>query len=404
MVVNGVNVENVEHTFVLMLLKEAKDFIHLVVRRKLNNFNHIAALKQQQQQQTLLTTAASMNNNNNGQSPSMVKEDVKLTKRRNAAIQQTAATVMANYQNSNSSSNMSGTGSNAAGQHGLNQQNANLMASTTSVSSMKPIKVTLNRKDKKEVYGVVLGCKYYIKDIIAESIAAEERNLRKGDTLLKINDLNVEQISLADARKIILKTKENKLHLTVRRNNLTATTINGGTHINVEEPPTSQTFEAANGNTYIVSVKASSTDDASDDLSSEETQPKPPPRSHSNGHHHYLNGTSSVTKMASGGQLNTNGYTNGTTSNGGGGNYHYQAAVNENEMQNGKSEQVNGDSKPEPVAQDQQQQTKPVTMTTQASSSSLKQLFRPIRNGNETMTVFLDNTLNNSRQAKFFSK
>lgn len=121
------------------------------------------------------------------------------------AIQQTASTVMSNYQQAATSGN---------------NLMSTLMNSTQSISCMKPIKVQLSRKDKKEAFGIVLGCKFYIKDIVPNSIAAQETNLRKGDILLKLNDLSYEQFSLLDANKLIAKYKDSKLNLLIKRDNL----------------------------------------------------------------------------------------------------------------------------------------------------------------------------------------
>ena len=179
--VNGVNVENVEHSFVIRLLKEAKDFIHLVVKRQLPTSG----------QSTHETDA------------------VDQKQRHNLAIQQTASTVVTNFNNSH--------------RHHRQQTHASAngkddpMAQMTHMSSLKPFKVTLSKRDKKEAFGIVLGCKYYIKDIVPNSVASGEANLRKGDLLLKINDLSHDQFSLFTARKILQKSKESKVHLVVKR-------------------------------------------------------------------------------------------------------------------------------------------------------------------------------------------
>ncbi|RNA22847.1 tight junction ZO-1-like [Brachionus plicatilis] len=188
--VNGVNVENVEHGFVIRLLKEAKDFIHLVIKRKIK----------QQNESDYIQNGCEM-------------------KRHNIAIQQTAATVMSNYQN-NYQTNLHSASSNSTSTTDNSNQNlmSIMMNSTQSLSSMKPIKVQLNRKEKKELFGIVLGCKFYIKDIMPHSLAAQETNLKKGDILLKLNDLNTDQISLLDANKILSKYKDNKLNLVIKRN------------------------------------------------------------------------------------------------------------------------------------------------------------------------------------------
>ncbi len=185
MSVNGVNVENVEHAFVIRLLKEAKDFIHLVIRRNLNS---------------------------NQKSASELAE---IAKRRNQAITKTAATVLSNY-----------TGKHAANGNNLDttssSNNVNplnfVISNANFVPSLKPIKVTLNKKDKKDIYGVVLGCQFYIKDILPNSLAASEANLCKGDILVKLNEMASEQLTLLEANKLLTKSKENKINLIVKRN------------------------------------------------------------------------------------------------------------------------------------------------------------------------------------------
>ncbi|CAF0720009.1 unnamed protein product [Brachionus calyciflorus] len=185
--VNGVNVENVEHAFVIRLLKEAKDFIHLVIKRKISQSDYI-------------------------------QSDIK---RHNIAIQQTASTVMSNYQNNyQTNGNLHSVSSNSTSTTETPNQNlmSIMMNSTQSISSMKPFKVQLSRKEKKELFGIVLGCKFYIKDILPHSIASHETNLKKGDILLKLNDLNTDQISLLEANKILSKYKDNKINLLIKRN------------------------------------------------------------------------------------------------------------------------------------------------------------------------------------------
>ena len=185
MSVNGVNVENVEHAFVIRLLKEAKDFIHLVIKRNINN------------------------------NQKSLSELTEIAKRRNQAINKTAATVISNYsgKNSTNGNNLDTTSSsNSVNPLNFVINNANF------VSSLKPIKVTLNKKEKKDVYGVVLGCQFFIKDILPNSLAASEANLCKGDILVKLNDVASEQLTLLEANKLLAKSKENKINLIVKRN------------------------------------------------------------------------------------------------------------------------------------------------------------------------------------------
>lgn len=151
--VNGVNVENVEHSFVIRLLKEAKDFIHLVIKRK------------------LAQKTSGMNASAVVETPSQCDY-----KRHNLAIQQTAATVMANYSSSYQNGGCNNNGLNAAA---APNAMSIMMNSSTSLSSMKPIKVALCKRDKKDSFGIVLGCRYYIKDIIPNSPASNEPSLKK---------------------------------------------------------------------------------------------------------------------------------------------------------------------------------------------------------------------------------
>lgn len=173
--VNGVNVENVEYAFVIRLLKEAKDFIHLVIKRKLN--------ETAPNDQTDNTAATTMLNNDTD----MIHQS---NKRHNIAIQQTAATVMANYSNNYQNGHITTTTTTTNG--GMNNGGTTtttpsitpnpisiMMNSSTSLSSMKPIKVSLYKRDKKDSFGIVLGCRYYIKDILPNSAAANETSLKK---------------------------------------------------------------------------------------------------------------------------------------------------------------------------------------------------------------------------------
>ena len=65
-------------------------------------------------------------------------------------------------------------------------------------------------------FGVVLGCKIYVKEVLTRSIADKEGGLREGDILTKINSHSTENMSLKEARKIMDGSKD-KVHLVVRR-------------------------------------------------------------------------------------------------------------------------------------------------------------------------------------------
>ncbi|XP_052215345.1 tight junction protein ZO-1-like isoform X4 [Dreissena polymorpha] len=71
-----------------------------------------------------------------------------------------------------------------------------------------PLKVTLSKRNRKDEYGVVLGCRFFIKEILPNSLAAEDGGLKEGDTILKINNAPIDSLSLIEARKLIEKTKD----------------------------------------------------------------------------------------------------------------------------------------------------------------------------------------------------
>ncbi|XP_059173109.1 tight junction protein ZO-1-like isoform X2 [Physella acuta] len=79
-----------------------------------------------------------------------------------------------------------------------------------------PFKITLNKRNKKDEFGIVLGYKLYVKEIIPHSLAAHEHTLKEGDTVLKINNTPVENLSLSDAKKLVEKSKD-KLQLIVSK-------------------------------------------------------------------------------------------------------------------------------------------------------------------------------------------
>ncbi|XP_074661139.1 tight junction protein 1-like isoform X2 [Tubulanus polymorphus] len=85
----------------------------------------------------------------------------------------------------------------------------------------EPVKVTLNKKNKKDEYGIVLGCKLYVKEITGNSLAAQDGGLKEGDTVLKINNATAENLSLTEAMKIIEKSKD-KLNLMISKSTKTS--------------------------------------------------------------------------------------------------------------------------------------------------------------------------------------
>jgi len=78
------------------------------------------------------------------------------------------------------------------------------------------VKVSLTRGRKKEEFGVVLGCRIYVKEITRRSPADKEGGLNEGDLIRSINGASLDGLSLKEARKLMDGAKD-KLDLIVVR-------------------------------------------------------------------------------------------------------------------------------------------------------------------------------------------
>ncbi|GBM98675.1 Tight junction protein ZO-1 [Araneus ventricosus] len=100
---------------------------------------------------------------------------------------------------------------------------------STNVSSNPPsVKVTLTKSKKKDSFGIVLGCRIYVKEITNQSSVEKDGTIQEGDIILKINSNSTDSMTLKEAKKIIENTKE-KLQLVLKRdtNQVPETNQNG---------------------------------------------------------------------------------------------------------------------------------------------------------------------------------
>lgn len=80
------------------------------------------------------------------------------------------------------------------------------------------VKLCLTKSKKKDDFGLVLGCKIYVRELSGKSVMdnREGGSVQEGDILLKINNHTTDGMTLKEARKLIESSKE-KLNLVVRR-------------------------------------------------------------------------------------------------------------------------------------------------------------------------------------------
>ncbi|KAG0696711.1 Tight junction protein ZO-2 [Chionoecetes opilio] len=78
------------------------------------------------------------------------------------------------------------------------------------------VKVTLTKNRKKEDFGVVLGCRIFVREITNKASVEKEGSLKEGDVVLRINSTATDTLTLKEAKKLLESTKE-RLSLVVRR-------------------------------------------------------------------------------------------------------------------------------------------------------------------------------------------
>lgn len=117
------------------------------------------------------------------------------------------------------------------------------------------IKVSLYKNKKKEDFGIVLGCKIYIKEITNRSVADKDGNLQEGDLIQKINNMSLDGLSLKEARKLLDSAKE-KLDMMVKRDPYKSLTSNRTSPTQVKVENNQQVDDqrnnlASNQNLYV---------------------------------------------------------------------------------------------------------------------------------------------------------
>ncbi|CAD5206694.1 unnamed protein product [Bursaphelenchus okinawaensis] len=80
----------------------------------------------------------------------------------------------------------------------------------------RTLKFTLSKSRKKDDFGIVLGCKFYIKEINNPKLAEKEPGLKENDNVIRINGQLLEGLSLEDASRLLQRSRE-KLSLVVQR-------------------------------------------------------------------------------------------------------------------------------------------------------------------------------------------
>ncbi|KAG5672084.1 hypothetical protein PVAND_002240 [Polypedilum vanderplanki] len=92
--------------------------------------------------------------------------------------------------------------------------------SLSSIGSQQQIKLVINKSSKKEDFGIVLGCRLFIKEISSktrEQLALNGYSLQEGDIVTRVHNTNCnDMMSIKEARKIMDSCKE-RLNLAVIR-------------------------------------------------------------------------------------------------------------------------------------------------------------------------------------------
>ncbi|WKX92855.1 hypothetical protein Q1695_010692 [Nippostrongylus brasiliensis] len=80
----------------------------------------------------------------------------------------------------------------------------------------RTLKFTLSKSRKKDDFGIVLGCRFYIKEIRNPKLAEKDPGLREGDSVLRVNGQSVDGSTLEEVNKWLERSRD-KLCLVIQR-------------------------------------------------------------------------------------------------------------------------------------------------------------------------------------------
>lgn len=116
-----------------------------------------------------------------------------------------------------------------------NHQHSNSLLSTSGLNGMtngtgQTIKLVLTKANKKDDFGIVLGCRLFVKEISSKArdqLVANGYTLQEGDIVTRIHNTNTnDSMGLKDARKIIEGCKERLNMVVLRDGNANTVHIN----------------------------------------------------------------------------------------------------------------------------------------------------------------------------------
>ncbi|TKR93669.1 hypothetical protein L596_008082 [Steinernema carpocapsae] len=90
----------------------------------------------------------------------------------------------------------------------------------------RTLKFTLSKSRKKDDFGIVLGCKFYIKEITNRKLAEKDPGLREGDVVLRVNGQSLDGVTYEEATKWLQRSRE-RLSLVVQRDVRRNSSVNG---------------------------------------------------------------------------------------------------------------------------------------------------------------------------------